>query len=298
MNKPIISFITINYDGIDDTIELINSIITNIFSVSYEIIVVDNASNNNEANLLEIKFDNIKCIRSERNLGFAGGNNLGIKASIGKYLFLINNDTYFIDDNIDKVLKRFEEDKNIGGISPKILFHQPFGTIQFAGYTKLTKITMRNSIIGFGINDDGQFNNSFDTPYLHGAAMIIKRDIIETTGLMCEDYFLYFEEIDWSERIKSKGYRLIYEPSCVVYHKESRSTGKNSPFRTFYITRNRLLFAKRNYRKPYNILSIIYQVFIASPIHILKHLLVFRFRHIESEIKGIIAFLKLKTNML
>ena len=220
--------------------------------------MVDNASKQDEASIISEHFPQIKVIRSNKNLGFAGGNNLGIKEAKGKYILLINNDTFFKEFNIEQLIKRLESSEKIGVVCPKLRFAWGNNPIQYAGYTQLTNITLRNKAIGFGEEDCGQYNTPHPTPYAHGAAMLIKRDAIEEVGVMPECFFLYYEEIDWSMMFTRAGYEIWYDPSCTVYHKESQTTGQNSPLRTYYITRNRLLLVKRNYKGINKYLSYIY----------------------------------------
>ena len=265
MNKDIdISFITINYNGLKDTCELIESLDKTIESVTYEIIVVDNASTNNEAIIIEKKYPHVIVIASKINGGFSAGNNLGIKVSKGKYLCIINNDTYIKSDHWNLIIKRFKSSEKIGAISPKICFAEDEQTIQFAGYTPFTPITLRNSTIGFGQPDDGKYNLAMPTAFLHGAAMIIKRDIIKTVGLMPDIYFLYFEEIDWCTQIRNAGYELWYEPACKIFHKESKSTGVDSTLKTYYLARNRILYAYRNKKGMIRFLSVAYLLLLVT----------------------------------
>ena len=254
-NEYRLSIITINYNGLKDTCELIDSI---PFKEDLEVIVVDNASKEDEASIISEKYPLVKVIRSGQNFGFAGGNNLGIKEAKGDYILLINNDTFFKDFNIDKLIERLESSEKIGIVCPKLRFAWGSNPIQFAGYTPLSNITLRNSAIGFGEDDHGQYNTAHPTPYAHGAAMLIKREAIDKVGLMPECFFLYYEEIDWSMMFTRAGYEIWYDPSCTVYHKESQTTGQNSPLRTYYITRNRLLLVKRNYKGINKYLSYIY----------------------------------------
>lgn len=260
---PLLSFISITYNGLDDTIDLINSISNTIHSVSYEIIIIDNASKTNEAEILKSRFSFIKTIRSNENLGFSGGNNLGLKIALGKYIFFINNDTFFKSDNINTFLDIFDTNLEIGGISPKICYAQAPYNIQYAGYTPLSCITMRNQTIGQNCSQN-LFNTPLPTFSLHGAAMIVKKEVIDKIGGMPDIYFLYYEELDWCSTIKQAGYTLWYNPSCIVYHKESQSTKKNSSLQTYYMTRNRLLYAYRNLKGSRKFLSILYQTTIVA----------------------------------
>jgi len=294
MNDIIISFITVNYNGLGDTIELITSIRNTIKSTSYEIIVVDNGSRKDELTPLKDLFDDVHFIKSEKNLGFAGGNNLGVDIARGKYIFFINNDTYILEDSIKYITDRLESSDKIGGLSPKILFHEPFNTIQFAGFTPFSKYTIRNSIIGYSKPDNEEYNTAEKTPYIHGAAMIIKKEVIEKVGKMPEIYFLYYEEMDWCEMIKRAGYELWYEPKFIVYHKESRSTGKDSSRKIYYHTRNRLLFTWRNIEYKRRNISILYQLFIANPIHILKYFFRGKFKFSKAIINGALDFITIK----
>ena len=265
-----LSIITINYNGLKDTCALIETI---PFNDKMEVIVVDNASTHDEASEIQKKFPFVKIIRSDQNLGFAGGNNLGIKAAKGKYIFLVNNDTLFKEFNIQAIIDRLESSDTIGMVCPKIRFAWDPQPIQFTGYTELSKITIRNQSIGFGEEDHGQYETAHPTPYAHGAAMLIKKDTIEKVGLMPECYFLYYEELDWSMMFTRAGYQIWYDPACTIYHKESQATGQNSPLRTYYITRNRLLLVRRNYRSIYKGLSYIYLIGIAIPKDIVKYAL-------------------------
>ena len=153
--------------------------------------MVDNASREDEAAKIRERYPSVIAIRSNENKGFSGGNNIGIREAKGKYIFLINN-------------------AEIGGVSPKIRFAFPPQNIQFAGFTPLTPITLRNAGIGFGCPDNGTFDTPHPTPYLHGAAMLVKREVIEKVGLMPEIFFLYYEELDWSTHITRAGYELWY----------------------------------------------------------------------------------------
>jgi GT2 family glycosyltransferase len=164
-----------------------------------------------------------------------------------------------------------ESSSTIGIVCPKIRFNWDNNPIQYTGYTPLSRITVRNRAIGFGENDHGQYDTAHPTPYAHGAAMLIRRDAIDKVGLMPECYFLYYEELDWSMMFTRAGYQIWYEPTCTIYHKESQATGQNSPLRTYYLTRNRLLLVRRNpqsFNKP---LAYLYLIGIVAVRDILKY---------------------------
>lgn len=290
--SKLISIITVNYNGFNDTCELIDTLPLN--DDSLEVIVIDNASEKNEALLIEARYPNVKAIRSNTNLGFAGGNNLGINAATGKYLFFINNDTIIKDFNIKVLINRLESSSKIGMVCPKIRFAWEDNPIQFAGYTKLSRITLRNKAIGFGEKDMGQHNTPHPTPYAHGAAMLVKREALEKVGKMPECYFLYYEEYDWSIMFRRAGYEIWYEPLFTIYHKESKSTGQNSPLKTYYITRNRLLLARRNEKTYIKYIIYCYLIGIVALRDILKYSISGNFKLAAATTKGIINFLKMK----
>ncbi len=260
------------------------------FNNNMEVIVVDNASNNQEDEIIARRYPQVKVIKSETNLGFAGGNNLGIQAAKGKYLFLVNNDTFFKDYNIQPLIERMESSSEIGIVCPKIRFAWGDNPIQFAGYTKLTRITVRNHAIGFNKNDSGQYETAHLTPYAHGAAMLISRDAINKVGLMPECYFLYYEELDWSMIFTRAGYQIWYEPQCTIYHKESQATGQSSPLRIYFITRNRLLLVQRNPNEFNKTLAYLYLLGIVAIRDILKYACSARFDHLCATIRAIIDF--------
>ena len=269
-----VSVITVNYNGLEDTCALIESI---PFNEIMEVIVVDNASKDQEAEIIVQRYPKVKVIKSERNLGFAGGNNLGIQAAHGKYLFLVNNDTVFRAFNVQTLIDRMESSSEVGIVCPKIRFAWSNNPIQFTGYTPLSKVTIRNRAMGFGEDDHGQYDTAHPTPYAHGAAMMIRRDAIDKVGLMPECYFLYYEELDWSMMFTRAGYQIWYEPKCTIYHKESQSTGQNSPLRTYYLTRNRLLLVRRNPQEFNKTLAYIYLIGIVALRDILKYTFIGRY---------------------
>jgi hypothetical protein len=283
-----VSVITINYNGLEDTCALIETI---PFNENMEVIVVDNASKNQEAETIAQRYPQIKVIRNNKNLGFAGGNNLGIRAAQGNYLFLVNNDTVFNDFDILSLIDRMKSSPNIGIVCPKIRFAWGNNPIQYAGYSKLSRITVRNHAIAFNEEDRGQHDKAHLTPYAHGAAMLISRDAINKVGLMPECYFLYYEELDWSMMFIRAGYQIWYEPKCTIYHKESQTTGQDSPLRTYYLTRNRLLLVRRNPQEFNKTLAYIYLIGIVALRDILKHTLTGRFDLLNATLRALWHFI-------
>lgn len=244
-DTPLVSIITINFNSLEVTCELLESI-RRLTYPNYEVIVVDNASKVNPTDVITARFPEVRLLVNDKNLGFTGGNNSGMSIAKGDYLFLVNNDTEVTDNLLEELLKPFSEDQCIGVVCPKIkYFHHP-DVIQYAGFTAIHPITGRNRTIGDKERDQGQHDVPRLTSYAHGAAMFLKREVVERTGMFADVFFLYYEELDWSARIQRAGFRIRYQPSAVIYHKESISVGKNSTLKTYYLTRNRILFMRRN----------------------------------------------------
>ncbi len=262
--SPLVSIITVNYDQPEVTCELIESLL----HISYpciEIIVVDNGSPTKDPSMIKEKYPEIIFIKSEQNLGFAGGNNLGIRIAKGKYLLLINNDTEVEPGFLEPLVKKLEEDAEVGVVSPKIRYFYHPDIIQYAGFTTINPFTIRHFSIGFNENDKGQYDRDSLTNYAFGAAMMLPIQVVREVGLMADIFFLYYEELDWIQRIKDAGYKVWYIHNSIVYHKDSISTGSMSPLKIYYLSRNRMLYLRRNIKGWVALISILYQVFIAIP---------------------------------
>jgi GT2 family glycosyltransferase len=283
--KPFISIITVNYNQVQVTCELLASI-RKLNYEDVEVIVVDNGSTE-DPRVIENLYPEVNLIMSDRNLGFAGGNNLGIKVASGDYLFFVNNDTELNPDILEHMIARFEMDNDIGMVSPKIKYHSQPELIQYAGYTEINSSTGRNRTVGYKEKDNGQYDMARATYYGHGAAMMIKREILKDVGMMPEDFFLYYEELDWCEQIKRTGYKIYYEPKAEIYHKESISVGKISPLKTYYMTRNRILFMKRNASWSNFLIFIFFFTFFSVPKSLLMYSLKREKEHLKAFTNGI-----------
>ena len=265
-----VSLITVNYNEIDETIAMLKSL-GRYDDKHLEIIVIDNGSKLNETNKIKNIFPKIKTIRSEKNLGFAGGNNLGIKESKGSYLFFINNDTIFIDGlkTIFQLKEVLKNNLNAAIVSPLIYFFDHPDTLQYAGFTLPNSYTGRNKNSYYKKKIKVSCRTEI-TGIPHGAAMMLKKSIIDEVGLMPENYFLYYEEVDWAIQIRKKGYEVLVDHSSRILHKESVSTGKISGLKMYYLTRNRILFMRRNYKKINVFIFFLFFGLISIPIQVYK----------------------------
>lgn len=243
----LVSVITVNFNQPEVTEQLLASIREKEGYSLLEIIVVDNGSSANHVPRWRQEYKGITFIRSEKNLGFAGGNNLGIRQAQGDYLFLVNNDTIFTENLIGSMVEEMDANPTIGLLSPRINYFDQPDIIQYAGYTPMNYYTARNECIGQFEKDEGQYNAvKGPTAYAHGAAMMVRREALDKAGLMAENYFLYFEELDWCERIRRAGFQVNVFLKPLIYHKESISVGKNTALKEYFMNRNRILFIRRN----------------------------------------------------
>lgn len=269
--KPLVSIITVNYNGLEHTLDLIKALEQNEYP-NFELWVVDNNSQES-VDVIKGIHDWVHLVRSNENLGFAGGNNLAIRKAKGKYIYLLNNDTIPEPDCIAPLVELMESSRKIGIVASKLRYTHHPNILQFAGSTEMHPIFIRSHSIGYGERDEGQYDETKPTALAHGAAMMVSAEAIQTVGLMPELYFLYYEEVDWCEMMKRAGYEIYFEPRSLVFHKESMTNVKNSPLQIYYKTRNRILFARRNQNFFQKMISMPYLMGVAGSAHLLKWLL-------------------------
>lgn len=259
------SIVTVNYKQTAVTIALLKSIAKFYTAKQVEVILVDNEASENNAHLFEPYFDHLTYIQSEKNLGFAGGNNLGLAQAKGQYIFMLNNDTEITENCIEIMIELFEANENIGLLSPLICYYDQKDLVQYAGFTPINYITCRNENVGKFELNRGQFNKNYETGYCHGAAMMCRKADLKKAGLMDEGYFLYYEELDWCEKFKRTGKQIWFTGKTTIYHKESISVGKESALKTYFNVRNRMLFIRKNTNLLNTILFALYYTLIACP---------------------------------
>lgn len=261
---PLVSIITVNYNQAEVTCALIESL-NKITYPNFEIIVIDNASPTDDPSIIKKRYPNVIFIQNPINYGFAAGNNFGLMRARGDYVLLLNNDIEVAKDFMEPLIDKLQQNINIGAVSPKIRYYYQPDTIQYAGFTPMNFVTMRNFAIGHREVDKGQYNFDTETFYAHGAAMLVPMEVVKEVGLMSYIFFLYYEEADWCERIKKANYTIHFVHNSTVFHKESVSTGRLSDLKIYYLNRNRLVFMRRNVHGKQFYLGVLYQVFIAIP---------------------------------
>ncbi|QJD79282.1 glycosyltransferase family 2 protein [Spirosoma rhododendri] len=284
---PLVSIITINYNQAEVTRQFLDSsrLLTH---PNVEIIVVDNASQPSLNSCLDAgQYPNVRVIRSDENLGFTGGNNLGIANANGEYLFIVNNDTELNADLLTELLKPFAADDRIGVTCPKIRFFSNPSLVQYAGYNPMNMLTGTAVPVGYKLPDDASYDQPGPTAFAHGCAMLVKRAVIDKVGRFAERFFLYYEELDWSQRIRDAGFVIYYQPSAHILHKESMSVGEFSPLKTYYLTRNRILFMRRHCTPVQKLVFYLFFAGCVVPKHLATYVLSGKRQHAQAFVRGV-----------
>lgn len=243
-----VAVIVLNWNGGAYIVECIESL-QKLTYPNYEIIIVDNASIDGSPQLIKEKYPDVTLIQNETNLGFAEGNNVGIRYALGKgagYIFLLNNDTIVDEGILGHLVGVAESDSTIGILGPKIYYYERPNEIWFAGGLIDWK-TGLSIHIGKNYLDEGQFDEVKAVDYITGCALFVKAEVCQRVGLMDPRFFLYYEETDWCARTKRAGYKIVFVPQAKVWHRISVTTGgKKSALGYYYYARNKLLLAKNH----------------------------------------------------
>lgn len=246
MNKKVY-IIVLNWNGKEDTLDCLASLRSTDYE-NYQTVLVDNGSEDDSVRAVKEKFPEVEVVETGKNLGFAGGNNVGIEYAMkagADYVFLINNDTTVHPDYLKELVAVAESDPKIGAAGSKIYYHSEPERIWFAGGT-VNWLCNKGEHIGLNEVDKGQYDEIKEVGYLTGCALLVKREVIEKIGVLEDDYFLYYEDTDFSLRVHNAGYKTVYVPKSKIYHKVSRSTKPGSASYVYYHVRNGLVNARRN----------------------------------------------------
>lgn len=244
--KRRVFLIAINYNGLSDTLEFIDSV-KKINYQNYQIIIVDNASNKEDVSVIDC-IEGVTLLRAEENLGFSGGNNLGIMYALehgADYIVLINNDTLVEPDFLTHAVDYLDQHSDVGIVTGKIMYEENRNHFWFAG-GKLNYLRGRAYHYGSNEEDLGQYDQTQQISFCTGCLMVIPVEALKIVGPMREDYFLYYEDTEYSARFTENKYKMVYLPSVKIYHKVSASTGGGSVLYHYYNWRNRLYFIEEH----------------------------------------------------
>lgn len=250
--NPLVHIILVNWNGYDDTVECVASCLQLDYA-AYKTVIVDNGSGDGSGERLRSLYDGearVEVVLAGENLGFAGGNNLGIRRALdagADYVWLLNNDTVVAPDALAALVSAALEHPEAGMIGSKVYYFDRPTTLWFAGGVIKPNRDGTTYHRGLEEQDTGQYDTSEYVDYVTGASLLASASLVREIGLMSEEYFLYWEEVDWCDRAAAAGHRSLYVPASRVWHKVGASLGKeNSPAQTRYDARNRLIFYRNN----------------------------------------------------
>ena len=246
---PKASIVILNWNGYEVTRECLASL-SKIDYPNCEVVLVDNGSADGSPDRLAAEFTEITVIRNHKNLGFTGGNNVGIRRALEQnadYVLLLNNDTVVAPNFLSELIRAGESDQRVGLLNPKILYFEPSDRLWYAGGSfNIWKGIASHR--GSRELDRGRYDTPEEVTFITGCAFLIKTEVIRKIGLLDECFFYSCEDTDWTIRSLKAGYKALYVPSAVLWHKESMDVKNNAgkAFRDFYNARNCLLLARRH----------------------------------------------------
>lgn len=254
-----VAIILVNFNGADDTIDCIKSL-SEMKDIEYEIIVVDNCSEDDSINKLEQAQEiyGFTLLRTECNNGFSSGNNIGIKhAKNAEYYLLLNNDTVVKPDFLGKLINEFQKNPQCGVSISKILYYSQPDTIWYAGGS-FSQRTARSRHYHF--NERNNINDTLPqkVTFASGCCLCVSKRVIEKIGLLNEQFFLYEEDTEFCYRITEAGFEIVYVPNSVIYHKVSASTGQGSPMSQYYTVRNKFSLIRMHFKGMNKVMAYLY----------------------------------------
>ncbi len=233
-----LSVIIVNWNTKQLLEECLASIYKFTKNIKFEVIVVDNGSTDDSQAMVRKKFSYAKLIENKDNLGFAKANNLGIKSAIGKYILLLNSDTYFIENSLPKIVEYADKQKNLGVLAPQLLNVDKSIQQSVGFFPNLPQIFYWMSFIDdlpFGqllkpyhVDHDSFYKKDQHADWVTGAALLIPKNILKKAGNLDEKIFMYGEDVEWCWRIKKAGFDIIYTPSTKIVHIGRGSSGQIS----------------------------------------------------------------------
>ena len=248
---PLVSIIIVNWNARENLQECLHSLFKIDFQ-NYEVILIDNGSVDDSVKFVKSKYQAVKVIESGKNLGFAGGNNLGFKHARGKYILFLNNDTIVTKNFLGKLVDFMEKRNDVGILQPKILFHRP----DTALHHKINSIGSFLLSTGFLFHlNYGQKDKSRNEPYeifsAYGACFLARKSLLNKIGLFDDRYFAYFEETDLCHRTWLAGLKVMIVPGTYIYHKGAKTAQKlPSTFIQYHSFKNRLYTYLKNFDTP------------------------------------------------
>lgn len=249
---PRVCIVVLNWNDSDETLCCLESL-RGLDYPTFEVVVVDNGSTDDSVATIRRRYPEVTVLEAGRNLGFTGGNNLGLRWALERgadYGLLLNNDTDLSATFLTQIVEAAEADPRVGIASPLILYHSQPDTIWSAGGA----IDWRRgsaTMIGLDEPDRGQYGQSpYDVDFVTGCAFLVKADVMRQLGLLDDRFFIYYEDTEWCVRAVRAGYRTVVVPQARIWHKISPVAREASPRVHYLMTRNRLLFLRATHAGP------------------------------------------------
>lgn len=245
---PSVTIIILNWNGRADTLDCLASV-RHIDYPNYSVLVVDNGSEDNSVDAIKNDFPEVSILETGKNLGYAGGNNVGMRWALERgadYILLLNNDTVVDTALLKSFVQCAAENVNGALFGAKIYYYSRPNTLWHAG-TDWSPALGNHVTRGSQQQDDGSYDQVVESAYANGCALFAASAALREVGLFDESYFLIFEETDLSYRVKESGYKIFFVPGAKVWHKVSVSLGGHeSPIARYFNARNQLLWASRH----------------------------------------------------
>lgn len=242
--NPEATVIVINWNGLRYLETCFESLLAQKVDGGFETMLLDNGSSDGSAQYVRECWPAVRVVESGRNLGFAAGNNLGMRAARGRHLVLLNADTKVQQGWLEALIQAADAHERVGAVTSKLVFMADPGEIQNAGSLLLGDGSGADR--GFHERDHGQFDTREEVFGACGAAVLYRREMLDDVGMFDETFFNYYEDTDLSWRMRLRGWTVLYEPRAVVHHVHAGSSGEWSPFFTFHVDRNRLFMILKN----------------------------------------------------
>jgi hypothetical protein len=245
---PTVALIVLTWNQRDLTLDCLASLAALDYPADrLEVVVVDNGSVDGTAEAVRAAYPGVTVLETGENLGYAGGNNVGIRYAlqgVAEYIMLLNNDTVVDPQMLTVLIRAIEQDSTIGIVTPKVYYYNEPSRIWCAGASIDWKWGGSTRLQAEQVDDDSE--SLRDVDFASGCAMCWRRQVIEQIGVLDPRFFIYYEETDWCVRAHAAGWRIVYEPRARIWHRISSAMGATSPATDYYMTRNVLLFLGKN----------------------------------------------------
>jgi len=284
MKYPQVTVQVINFNGGEKIIRGLNKVFEMNFPL-FEVIVIDNGSTDGSKEKIKKMFPQILLVENKKNLGSVLAHNQGFKLARGEFILSLDDDAVVSRDLLTSLLKIIEKDKLIGIIVPKLYYFKRPTTFNSTGFF-LDPFFGKTKDLGIGKQDCGQLDFQREVDYVPSAVILLRKEVINNVGGMNEDYFVYYEDVDWCKRIRDAGYKIIYTPTAKAWH-DCKTPSELSKFRVYHYSRGKTFFMIRNFSIIHNVIFSFFLFTLYSPFRVMLFLFKRKPSLIKSYLLGI-----------